>query len=285
MVPVTGGTLPVGSPGVTISSSRIDNYEVTYELCTDVRAWTVVRGHTDLVTGQSGNNTSASNNPVTAVDWFDAVKWCNARSEKDGLVPVYYTSSARSTVYRTGELTINIDAVDRNANGYRLATEAERHFAARVGNSSQGYTDSGGDIAGNVAWYNGSSGRSTHTVGTRSANELGLYDMSGNGGERTAGTGSVAPIRPAAQRTRGVRPHRRPTGCSGAVSSSAKRSPAPWAPAATTPTARATVGLRRGSGAFGGCPSAAGSGTVRLGSAPARTSAIPCRSGSRVKPR
>lgn len=63
---------------------------------------------------------------------------------------------------------------------FRLPTEAEWEFACRGGNNSRGYKYSGSNYIDNVAWHDGNFGDKTHPVATKSPNELGIYDMSGN---------------------------------------------------------------------------------------------------------
>jgi formylglycine-generating enzyme required for sulfatase activity len=154
MVLVDGGTFKRDDYSVTVSSFIIGKYEVTQ------REWQEVMG----------NNPSyfkGDNRPVEQVSWYDAVEYCNKLSKKEGLTPAY---------------TINGDYTTCNwsANGYRLPTEAEWEYAARGGNKSKGYTYSGSNTIGNVAWYDVNSDDRTHDVGTKAPNELGIYDMTGN---------------------------------------------------------------------------------------------------------
>ncbi len=105
--------------------------------------------------------------PVSGVDWFDAVSYCNWLSEKAGLSPCY-SGGGRAT------------KCDFLANGYRLPTEAEWEFAARGGNQSQGFIFSGSNDPDEIGWHAGNSGGKAHPVGQKEPNELGIYDMSGN---------------------------------------------------------------------------------------------------------
>jgi formylglycine-generating enzyme required for sulfatase activity len=150
-----GGTSdewPVHS--VTLSSFYVGKYEVTQ------KEWVAVMG-------SNPSSFKGDDNPVESVSWLDAVDFCNRLSAKEGLQPCY-TISGTSV------------SCDFSKNGYRLPTEAEWEYAAKGGGSSRGYTYAGGNDAGSVAWYDDNSGRTTHAVGGKQANELGLYDMSGN---------------------------------------------------------------------------------------------------------
>ncbi len=108
------------------------------------------------------------NIPVFGLNWYDAVEYCNWLSEKEGLTPCY----------RQGERRM---IWTRDADGYRLPTEAEWEYAAKGGPLNEEYhAYPGSNDPDEVGWYADNSDEQLHPVGQKTPNELGLYDMSGN---------------------------------------------------------------------------------------------------------
>ena len=163
MIAVQGGTFTMGCTGeqggecdnderpahqVTVSDFYIGKFEVTQA------QWRAIMG-TTVRQQRDKANTS----------------W-PMRGEGDNY-PIYYVSwqEAQEFISRLNTTT---------GKQYRLPTEAEWEYAARGGSKSQGYKYSGSNNLANVAWYKDNSSESTHAVGTKMPNELGIYDMSGN---------------------------------------------------------------------------------------------------------
>lgn len=113
------------------------------------------------------------NFPVNSVSWYDAIEYCNKLSQKQGLRTAYRIIKN----VNTNTLTV---ALNENANGFRLPTEAEWEYAARGGGFSKAYIYAGSNNIDAVARYKDNSCENAHPVGSKLPNELGIYDMSGN---------------------------------------------------------------------------------------------------------
>ena len=181
MILIEGGTFSMGATNgesnekpkhkVTLDSFLISKYEVT-------------QAEWEAVMGNNPGYFKGANLPVEQVSWYDCVEYCDKRSIAEGLTPVYAIDKTKTDPNNESMFIYDsikwIVTMNRSANGYRLPTEAEWEFAARGGKMSKEYKHSGSDNIRNVAWYHDNSGSTTHPVGEKQANELGLYDMTGN---------------------------------------------------------------------------------------------------------
>jgi formylglycine-generating enzyme required for sulfatase activity/TolB-like protein len=174
-VRIQGGTFMMGSPGTEVDR---DNDEAQHRVT--VRSfymgqYEVSQREYEAVMGNNPSSFKDPNLPVEQVTWFDAVRYCNARSLKEGLTLAY---------------TINGEKVtwNRNANGFRLPTEAEWEYACRAGTT--GPFSTGNNITTSQANYNGNypynnNAKGTYRersidVGSFASNPWGLFNMHGN---------------------------------------------------------------------------------------------------------
>ncbi len=173
---VTGGSFNNGSSTVTVGSFHMASHEVTQAEYQSVM----------------GSNPSLFADPAKPVDnltWFDAVKYCNLRSMAEGLHPAYsyLTHGTNPANWPADWNSAAANHVNITCNwhsyGYRLPTEMEYMFAAKGGTETMGYLYSGSNDLAAVAWFADNSGSSTHATGTKAANELDLFDLSGNADE------------------------------------------------------------------------------------------------------
>lgn len=162
--------MDAGSRMVTVPAGR-----VTLSDRRTRRSWTVgvrafalaavptTREWFAAVTGRWPGSARGDRLPVETVAWWDAVRFCNAASEQDGLTPAYLFTGDEDVEWVPG------------ADGYRLPTEAEWEHACRAGTTGARY----GPLD-EIAWYRRNAAERVHEVGRKQPNAWGLYDMLGN---------------------------------------------------------------------------------------------------------
>jgi len=156
---------------VTLSTYFVSKYEITQKQYFDVMNVNPTREDRfgDLF-------------PVSQVSWFDAIDFCNALSVLESKTPCYSIDKSQSEEDQTKWVII----LNINASGYRLPTDVEWEYAAGGGNKSMSYFYSGSNDYTEVAIFNenyiGPEGQEPRpsTVGSKKANEIGIFDMSGN---------------------------------------------------------------------------------------------------------
>ena len=151
MVWVSGGTFTMGATSEQ-GSDAWDDEKPAHSVTLSgyyIGKYEVTQAQWKAVMGNNPSSFKGDNLPVESVSWNEVQEFIKKLNQMTG-------------------------------KSYRLPTEAEWEYAARGGNNSRGYKYSGSNNIGSVAWYYDNSGSTTHPVGSKSPNELGIYDMSGN---------------------------------------------------------------------------------------------------------
>ncbi|MCB1125626.1 MAG: formylglycine-generating enzyme family protein [Verrucomicrobiae bacterium] len=125
----------------------------------------VTQARYEHLMGVNPSRWKAEEQPVEQLRWSDAVRYCNKRSETDGLTPCYDLETLQC---------------DFEADGYRLPTEAEWECACRAGTTTAYFFGDNASQLGDYAWYEGNSGGHPRPVGQKQPNPWGLYDIVGN---------------------------------------------------------------------------------------------------------
>jgi formylglycine-generating enzyme required for sulfatase activity len=192
-----GGNYPTG---VLIDMTITKGYwmgetEVTQELWAAVMAGSANKPAPSVFSGSPAADEIQGKRPVDTINWYDAVEFCNILSLETEKDPVYVISNITRSSGSTGYITSATVSADFDKNGYRLPTEMEWMWAAMGANRggetvtttgyNKGYAGSAeaGSARANIAqyaWWHGNSDNIPHQTGIKTANELGIHDMSGN---------------------------------------------------------------------------------------------------------
>jgi formylglycine-generating enzyme required for sulfatase activity len=160
MIRIPAGTFTMGDADeidAPLHDVTLDSFYMDTTLVTQVQY--------EKLMGDNPSRWKDPKNPVEQVRWWDAVRFCNKRSEADGLVPCYDLSTWSCNI---------------QANGYRLPTEAEWEYACRAGTTTPYFMGKDASKLADYAWFDKNSGGHPQPVAQKKPNAWGLYDMCGN---------------------------------------------------------------------------------------------------------